>query len=160
LGITDSLDLTQLGVADTASIQVAVIATDGTDSSPELTASPDRAIPAVAWTRPNANPLAGGYAPAAPTVLLPAGSNGFVFAVGEGSPAKTRVGLFSAQSNSGNPLVYAITGGNIDGMFTIDSLGNISVAANLPVGTTAPYNLFVKAADMSCAWQAVGRHHG
>jgi len=72
------------------------------------------------------------------------------FTIAEHSPAGTVVGLIGAtDADAGQTLSYAITGGDVNGVFTIDGAGQLKVAKPdlLNFETTPSYTLNVRVTD-------------
>ena len=77
------------------------------------------------------------------------GSTTYSFTISEDAATTTAVGTVSATDpNDGDSVTYAITAGNGDGKFSIDSSsGSITVAASLDYETVSSYALTVEARD-------------
>ena len=79
-----------------------------------------------------------------PPVFGPAS---YSFAVNAASPAGTLVGTLGASDPEGDPLVFAITGGDSGGAFAIDSAGRLTLADGAEL-SNGPRSLTVTAQDM------------
>ena len=101
---------------------------------------------AAAWSDPSAAVTASTGACMPPVF----GATAYTFPVMKDAAVDAVVGTVSATDDSGDPVTYAITAGNADGLVTIDeSTGTITVAADLSGEEGTTVTLTVAARDAS-----------